>query len=231
MNCKILLSAAAIAVAAFLTVPVQPVSAETIAIDQIGGLRSPTRIAVSVSGLIYVADHKNGSVAVFDAAGNKTDTLEGFKAPLGLAVLETPPTGKCFAYNLDRRNNGKSKKCSVVTGRNYLFVGDEGDGSVQVFIDGEKNIELGNGSGEFIKPNGIAVTSDLTAYVVDSKANEVRVYDKTGTLQTTFGGAGFNFPTDISLNETAGELYVSDFFNKRIRVYDLGGGWLRDIEA
>jgi DNA-binding beta-propeller fold protein YncE len=215
-------------VVACLAAFVQPISAETVPIDQIGGFKSPTRIVMSGSGVIYVADHKKGSVAIFDAAGNKAGALNGFVAPLGLAVLEIPPSVECAKY---KGKKGKCREWTTVPGRTYLFVGDENDGSVQVFIDGKKDGVLGIGSGEFDKPNAIAVTRELTAYVVDSLANEVRIYDSSGTLQTVFGGSGLDFPTDIALNETVGELYVSDYHNRRIRVYDLSGSWLRDIFA
>jgi DNA-binding beta-propeller fold protein YncE len=226
MNQKNLFCATVIA--ACVGILVQPLAAETVAIDQIGGFKSPTRIVVSNSGSIYVADHKKGSVVTFDGAGNKIGVLSGFSAPLGLAVLEIPASIECTKYS---GKKGKCKEWTTIPGKTYLFVGDKGDGSVQVFINGEKDGALGAGSGEFIMPNAIAVTKDLTVYVVDSKANEVKVYDSSGSLQTVFGGSGFDFPSDIALNETAGELYVSDFFNKRIRVFGLGGGWLRDIEA
>jgi len=278
---------------------VQPISAETLLSDQIGGFKSPTRMVLSDSGVLYVSDHKKASVTVIDTventtaasdcfatpigaavleiqntvecrksrkrqekynkktaakeekykekasakgqkfnqndfvanlnvAGSETGTLNGFIAPLGVAVLEIPPSDICTKYR------GKKDKCKEwihVPGKTYLYVGDEGDGSVQVFINGEKKDPLGIGIGEFTMPNGIAVTKEQTVYVVDSKLNEVRVYDSSGNLQTVFGTLGLDFPTDIALNETAGELYVSDYYNRRIRVFDLSGGWLRDIFA
>ena len=114
-----------------------------------------------------------------------------------------------------------------------IYVGDEGDGSVKI-IDRWKVTTLGAGSGEFIKPNGIAVTADQTVYVVDSKANQVKVYDNLGAWQWTFGSEGeadgqFNYPTDIVINEALDEVYVSDFSNRRIVVFDLAGNWLRNI--
>ena len=116
-----------------------------------------------------------------------------------------------------------------------IYVGDEGDGSVKI-LDRWKVNTLGAGSGEFIKPNGIAVTADLTVYVVDSGTHQVKVYDSTGTLQTTFGAQGdadgeFNFPIDIAINEAVDEVYVTDFWNERIVVFDLAGNWIKNIIA
>ncbi len=54
--------------------------------DQFGGLRRPSRIAVSDQGEIYVSDTGRGVVAIFDAEGRRVGTLTGFQQPLGLAV-------------------------------------------------------------------------------------------------------------------------------------------------
>ncbi|MFC1837841.1 NHL repeat-containing protein [Thermodesulfobacteriota bacterium] len=179
---------------------------------------------MSEHGDIYVADHKKGDVVLLDDAGRWIRSIAGFTAPLGVAVFEAPPLFDCPEF-IDETY---TQKCN---GKTFLFVGDKGDGSVQLLIERTKAGVLGIGSGEFIMPNGIAVTQDLTIYVVDSLANQVMVYDSSGVQQAVFGSAGFNFPTDIALNEAEGELYITDFHNRRIRVFDLDGGWLRDIFA
>ena len=188
---------------------------------------SPTRLTIDESGKIYVSDHKKGDVVILDSDGGLIKAFSGFTAPLGLAVVKTPLLFDCPEY-IAKRFKGR---CSDKT---FIYVGDKGDGTVHVLVDGKKTGVLGKGRKEFGMPNGIAVTLDMTVYVVDSIANQVMVYDSEGALKTVFGVSGLNFPTDIALNETAGEageLYVSDFNNRRIRVYDLNGGWLRDIFA
>lgn len=78
---------------------------------------------------------------------SRVRTLEGFVSPLGVAVYE----GMC----------GDGTTSTVV------YVGDDADGSVRVFENGAPAGALGVGSGEFTKPNAIAVTQDQTVYVVD----------------------------------------------------------------
>jgi len=85
-----------------------------------------------------------------------------------------------------------------------VYVGDEADGSVRIFLDGVVVAALGAGAGEFVKPNGIAVTSAQTAYVVDSGVHQVKVYGSDGNRLFTFGAQGgaegqFDFPTDVAL--------------------------------
>jgi DNA-binding beta-propeller fold protein YncE len=209
---------------------VLPQSSGSVAVDKIGGFKSPTRIASTVSGNIYVSDHKKGNVVILDSDGRKIGTIDGFLSPLGLAVHEIPPSIDCRKYK-EKNKKDKCKDPIIGEGVTHVYVGDEGDGSVHIFTNGVETGLLGIGPGEFIKPNGIAVTSELIAYVVDSATNQVRIYDYQGNLQTAFGDAHLNFPTDIAINELAGEVYVSDYLNRRIAVFDLYGGWLREINA
>jgi sugar lactone lactonase YvrE len=135
-----------------------------------------------------------------------------------------------------KKDDGDSDACSSPPStppQPIIYVGDDSNGSVKIFNNGDVSL-IGSGSGEFITPNGIAVTEDQSIYVVDSKAHQVKVYDNFATLQFTFGSQGsadgqFDFPIDIVLNELLGEVYISDFWNGRIVVFDLAGNWLRNI--
>lgn len=214
---------------AVLGVWLLPQSSGSVAVGQIGGFKSPTRIAAAVSGDIYVSDHKKGEVVILDGDGGKIGKISGFLAPLGLAVHQILPSIDCRKYKEKKHKDDKCKDPLLSEGRTYVYVADEGDGSVRIFTDGVETGTLGAGPGEFIKPNGIFVTSDLVAYVVDSKANLVRVYDSQGVLRNEFGDTELDFPIDIAINEPAGEVYVADYQNRRIAVFDLEGSWLRGI--
>jgi DNA-binding beta-propeller fold protein YncE len=115
-------------------------------------------------------------------------------------------------------------------------VGDQGDGSVTVFKDGVRLWQLGSGSGEFRKPNGIAVLSSEVVYVVDSGAHHVKVFAADGSLMRSFGTLGWgsgqlDFPTDIAIDETRSEVYVAEHNNRRISVFDPNGVFLRHVFA
>ena len=141
----------------------------------------------------------------------------------------------------DSNGQGDEAPCAVETPDPplallpVLYVGDESDGSVQILNNGSVSV-LGAGGGEFVKPNGIAVTSNQDIYVIDSGTHQVKRYDSLGVWQSSFGGEGdadgqLRFPIDIVVNEVLGELYVSDFWNSRLVVFDLEGNWLRNIVA
>ena len=108
------------------------------------------------------------------------------------------------------------------------YVGDQGDGSVHVYENREFVRSLGIGAGEFLKPNGIAVTARQVVYVVDSEANHVKMFHANGRPYKTFG-AFLDFPTDIAINEKTREVYVSEFGYQSIAVFNLRGTWLRNI--
>jgi DNA-binding beta-propeller fold protein YncE len=117
----------------------------------------------------------------------------------------------------------------------WVWVADESTGAVRVFRNGESAGYLGSGPGEFGKPNGVAATSS-TVYVVDSAQHRVAMYGWDGVQTGVFGSWGygngqFDFPTDVVVDESAGEVYVADFFNQRIAVFDLAGAWLRNLAA
>jgi hypothetical protein len=190
-------------------------------IDQFGGLKRPTRIAISKGGEIYVSDPVLGVVAILDGYGRRVGTLTGLQEPLGVAHSQR-----------HRRERRRGWSCGPRPPRitNFAYVGDQGDGSVHVFANDEFVRTLGIGAGEFLKPNGIAVTKKQVVYVADSEANHIKVFHADGTLYTIFGTL-LDFPTDIAINEQAGEVYVSAFNQELIVVFDLQGNFLREITA
>jgi len=168
------------------------------------GFREPVRLATDVAGRLYVADPRLGAITVRDESGKFLAVKRGFDKPLGLAV--------------------------DASGR--IFVCEAGKGRVSIFTPGWVSAgALGQGDGEFQLPNHIQITPDGLIYVVDSLANQVKVFGPDGQLARQFGGPGrlagqFEFPTGIVVTP-AGEIFVSDQRNERIQVFDASGTFLR----
>lgn len=94
----------------------------------------------------------------------------------------------------------------------------------------------------FDRPMGAAFGNDGQIYVADSGNNRIVVFDKNGRYLVQFGGLGvakpapggtyswgpgrLNYPTDIAIDED-GNLYVADFRNDQIQVFDETGRFLR----
>lgn len=81
------------------------------------------------------------------------------------------------------------------------------------------------------QPTGIAcdpATGRL--FVVDTTAHRVNVFNRDGTLESSFGGRGrgdgeFNYPT-LLWRTADGRLYVTDSLNFRVQVFDARGRFL-----
>lgn len=161
------------------------------------GFREPVRLATDGSGHLYVADPARNLITVRDESGRVTAIKSGFLTPLGTAV--------------------------DASGR--IFVCEAGAGRVRIFTSAWVPAgALGQGNGEFQLPNHIQITPDGRVFVVDSKANLVKVYGTNGVLLRQFGGYGplegqFDFPAGLAVTPN-GEIVVSDQGNERMQVFD-----------
>lgn len=168
------------------------------------GFREPVRLATDAAGRLYVTDPRLGAITVRDESGKFLAIKRGFDQPLGVAV--------------------------DTSGR--IFVCEAGKGRVSIFTPGWIPAgALGQGDGEFRMPNHILITPDGLVYVVDSLANQVKVYGPGNQLVRQIGTPGlqagqFNFPTGIAI-APSGEIFVSDQGNERIQVFDANGAFLR----
>ncbi len=168
-------------------------------------MKAPNRLAVTPAGDIVATDTRGRKVHVLTPRGTPRFVIEGVAKPLGVAV----------------------------DGEGRIYVGDGASGSVKVFdSEGAPMGTLGQNSQEFIKPSDIAwCDANDSVYVVDSKANSVRVYS-AGAFDFAFGAAGtgdgeFDFPTGIGCDSANSQLYVSDHSNSRVQVFDLSGAFLK----
>lgn len=107
------------------------------------------------------------------------------------------------------------------------------------------HVILGPGIGDkplFDSPLGAAFGKDGRVYVADTGNNRVVVFDREGRYLFQFGTFGvgkpapggvfswkpgrFNYPTDVA-SDDEGNIYVADFRNDQIQVFDPEGRFLR----
>ena len=90
------------------------------------------------------------------------------------------------------------------------------------------------GDGVFKSPHGITIGFDERVYCVDEGDHTVRIYNLEGDLQLMLGTPGkaggyhsgnpYNRPTDVALDPTTGDFYVSDGYgNSRVHKYSPDG--------
>lgn len=199
--------------------------------DGVGGealFAYPAGIAIDGAGTVFVADHNNHTVRKITASGAVT-TLAG---AAGLSGSADGPGGTA-------RFNGLAGV--AVDGSGNVYVADSGNstirkitasGAVTTFagLAGVAGSSDGAGAAaRFNAPQGIAVDSAGNVYVADTNNSTVRKITAAGSVTTLAGvagqtgsgdgpggGARFNGPYAVAV-DSAGSVYVADFFNSTIR--------------
>lgn len=163
---------------------------------------------IESGGVLYVADPGAKGVHRFDTAKGDYELIQGTK--------ETPlpsPVG------MARGAEGE------------IYLTDSKLAQVLVIRPGAKFATPLELEGELLQPTGIAFDSaSRQLYVVDTKANQIRVYSPLGALIRIIGERGtgpgeFNYPTLLWLSPQ-GRLYVTDSLNFRVQVLDRDGKFI-----
>ena len=199
-------------------------------------LDDPEGVFVDAAGNIYIADTDNSRVRMVDLAGVITTVagngVEGFSGDGGPATDASmdDPEGV------------------FLDGFGSLYVADEDNNRIRkVDPNGTITTVVGNGEGAFSgdgdlateaaldDPEGVYVDEEGTIFIADTDNSRIRKVDVNGIITTvagngTEGSAGDGGPaTDASLNfpsgiflDVAGDLYVADMDNHRIRKIEIG---------
>lgn len=198
-------------------------------------LNGPTGVNIDPHNNMYIADYNNARVRRVDAATNVITTVAGSSSvgDLGQATraLVIEPGGTA----LDAAGN--------------LFIADQGNHRIRVVgIHGVIETIAGVGASGFSGDGGIAIRARLNVpcdvkidaagnlYIADIGNLRIRRVDaRTGVITTIVGTgqsgfSGDNGPaTAATLNEprgialdAAGNLYIADLFNLRVRFVNLG---------
>jgi len=189
---------------------------------------SPTGLAVSATGSLYVADTGNQTIRLVKPGGVVT-TLAGTAGTSGHANA----TGKGATFYTPRG--------LALDGAQNLYVADASNNLIRVIspltvvgncagVAGAPGWTEGTGTAvRFNQPSGLAVTVAGTTFVADTGNHVIRQLTAAGVSSTLAGtgqvagsldgtgtGAGFNGPTDLAMDGT-GNLYVVDAGNQTIR--------------
>jgi sugar lactone lactonase YvrE len=208
------------------------ISTDTVAGDgDPGVLNRPGGIAVDPSGTLYVADDLNHRVrmvtpdrAISTVAGSEA---AGFADGPGPSAQFRNP----LDVALDRSGN--------------IYVADSGNNRIRkITLRGDVTTIAGTGqpgatdgaadAAQFSGPAGVAVDEAGNVYVADFYNHRIRKITPDGSVSTLAGSgdagfadgrgesAQFNGPRSVAV-DSAGNVYVADFYNHRIRKITPGG--------
>ena len=201
------------------------------------GLNFPETLAVDSTGNLYIADTGNNRIRkvapggiISTLAGNGQAGFSGDGGPAAQAGLDSPlgvaadGSGNIFISDSDNNRIRKVDSGGIIsTIAGTGVAGFSGDGGPAVVAS-------------FNGPYGVAVDSAGNIYIADSVNSRIRKIDSSGIITTVAGNGHWNFGGDggpaiqAALNnprfvavDPAGNIYISDFFNQRIRKVETGG--------
>lgn len=186
---------------------------------------SPTGVAVSKEGIVYIVDRGNNNIRKIEGAGVVT-TLAGsgaegsadgagvnasFNYPQGITV-----DSNGAIYVADTRNNKIRRITSAGVVSTFAGTGIQGS------VDGISTVST------FNNPYSLTVSVDGNLYVADTSNNKVRKITLEGEVSTIAGSgvrgsddglgpvATFKYTEGIA-GDSNGILYVADYDNHKIR--------------
>ena len=220
-----------------LSVPAQAVMVSTFAGSTSGfadGQRTaskfngPNGIAIDAAGNVFVADYSNHRIRKIDPTGlvsTIAGSTQGYAEGQGAAAQFNYPAGIAVdaagnVYVADYLNN-RIRKIDPT-------------GLVSTLAGSTPGNANGQGAAaQFTNPNGVALDAAGNVYVADQNNHSIRKITPTGLVSTIAGStqgyaegqgaaAQFNLPFNVAL-DTAGNIYVADALNYRIRKIDPTG--------
>jgi sugar lactone lactonase YvrE len=179
-----------------------------------GQLKSPLNIYVDNGDYMYVADPGRHELVLFDSAGNYTGKIAdtGTFKPTDVMVYNdeifvTNPDN--HRLNIYDRNTHQFKKYfaeqygpgddgflyspfNLYVTEDVVYITDFGDFKIKEYDHNGKYLtsigSYGTGTGQFVRPKGIACDRESNLFVVDAGFENVQLFNKKGQLLMFFGG-------------------------------------------
>ena len=183
---------------------------------------TPRGVGVDSLGNVYVADTLNNVIRKIDISSNVTTlagSTQGFANGPGTSAQFNLPSGVAvdsagIVYVADYLNH-LIRKIDINSNVTTLA------GSTQGFSNGQGI------NAQFKWPLGVAIDSAGSVYVADTNNHRIRKIDRSSNVTTLAGSivgcnngpgtaAQFNSPFGVAV-DSAGSVYVADYYNFRIR--------------
>jgi tripartite motif-containing protein 71 len=182
-----------------------------------GGFNDPQGVAVDSGGNVLVSDSRNFRIQRFSSSGQ-------FLWQVGLRGRFSG-----YALNYPRGINADPRDGSILLADNFSSQVKkfDKDGNFLWKAGGQ-----GAAPGQINHPSQAAVGPDGTVYVADSWNKRITVYSASGTYLRTIGSSsGFTMkdPRGIAVDQSNGDLYVTDLTAKAVFHLRNNGSWVSTI--
>jgi len=179
------------------------------------GANTPTGLAFDVSGNLYIADVSAGQIVRVPAGGGPVSALPAITRDLAFG-----PDGSLYASVGSQVSRVLPVPARIVAGGGSTAFGDQGDAR----------------AARLNHPTGVAADPLGNVYIADRDNHRIRRVTPDGVI-TTVAGTGargntgdggpavlaqLNGPSSVSLDQ-AGNLYIADTGNHRVREFTPGG--------
>jgi sugar lactone lactonase YvrE len=196
-------------------------------------LNSPGNVFATAAGVLYIADTGNHKIRRVNAARDSITTIAG----TGTAGA-TGDSGAAASAKLN------SPGGVVVSSAGVIYVADTGNHKIRRITAARDSITTFAGTGtagssgdggaarsaQLSSPSGLCLDSAGNLYVADTGNHKIRRITPAGVITTVAGtgspgfsgdgdlpaNAQLSFPKSVAL-DSSGALYVSDYFNHRLR--------------
>ena len=199
-------------------------------------------MAVHDSGDIFVTNHRNHCVCVFDKNGQKKVTIGSqgigngqFNHPLGIAIggdvifvaewagnriQKLTVTGEfLMKFGTQGSGNGQLSSpwgmCLSTNGKVYIT---EENGQVKVFNPDGNSIK-GLGEGALQQPRAIAFDPNGNLHIADHNSKCVKVFSANGNYIHQYGSGHLQGPSGIAVDQD-GYCLVGDWDGKSLCIFD-----------
>jgi serine/threonine-protein kinase len=189
---------------------------------------NPSAVAVDRDGQIYVADTKNSRIVIFNRA---SEIIKQFGRPVVVMGIHEEQKG-IIGFNYPRG-------MAIDEEGGLLYVADTGNNRLRLFTMGGMPVSvfggLGDRTGEFNTPLGLAVGPAGRLYVTDSQNYRIQVFERSFRFVESIGKKGggpgeFSRPPVSVFATIGGELMVCDDTD-RIHVFGEDGKFLGNISG
>jgi len=203
------------------------------------GINNPRGVAVDSSGNIIVAEPGKHRITVFDSSGNFV-FMFGFGVDDGTSVFQIC-TSSCQAGILGAGDGQfRGPRGVAVDSSDRIIVADRSNNRIQVFDSSGTFIKkfgpIVDGAEPILEPPDVAVDRITDNIIVPTTfrgiaSNLLQVFDSSGNFLFKLGGtpAGFQNPRGVGVDNTNGNILLSDATQDEILIFNSLGDYLFSI--